>query len=248
MQVVLAIGNDTAAFNELESIFQGHRLRVVITNINRRLKDYIKSADPDIIIINLSLNNSKELEFVIEMKKDPFIDSIPILALLAREDENFQFNYKVLGFTDYLIKPYKTDEFIEKVKSIIKEYSNYKNSKSDSIDSHIEILSHGMNTIIYLRSSLSIYVAHEIKESLSASVLQRLRDDRICIDIRGLFDVIPAELVILDRIIHLFERKPLGIIAGRFLPLLQANGIGRESDRLFETPEDYSKFLIENNL
>jgi CheY-like chemotaxis protein len=247
MQVVLAIGHDTAAFNELENIFQGHRLRVVITDINKRLIDYIKSADPDIIIINLSLNNSKEFEFVIQMKKDPFTESIPILALLSKEDENFIYNYKIFGFSDYMVKPYNKENLIFKVKSIIKEYTNYKKAKADSIDAHIEILSHGTNTIIYLRSSLGIYVANEIKDVLSASMLQRLRDDTICIDIRGLFDIVKSELSILQKIINLFENKSLNIIAGKYFSLLLEEGIARDRDNIFMTPEEYSRFLIENN-
>ncbi|MCC5814430.1 MAG: response regulator [Leptospira sp.] len=246
MQVVLAIGHDTAAFNELENNFQGHRLRVVITDLNKRLIDYIKSADPDIIIINLSLKNSKEFEFVIQMKKDPFTESIPILALLSREDENFLYNYKILGFSDFMVKPYNKEDLIEKVKNIIKEYTNYKKAKSDSIDSHIEILSHGTDTIIYLRSSLGIYVANEIKDVLSTTMLQRLRDDTICIDIRGLFDIVKSELPILERILHLFDNKSVNIVAGKYFSLLLEEGVARERDNIFMTPEEYSQFLIEN--
>lgn len=248
MNLVLAIENDTTAQSDLEFLLQGNRMRIVISRLTKRLIDYIKSADPDLIIISLTLENSEELKFIVDLKKDPFTENIPVVALLSRKDENFVFNHKILGFNDYIVKPFSRQNLAEKVQTIIKEYSNYKKNKADSVDSHIEVLSHGFNTIIYLRSSLSLYVTYEIKEHLSQSMLQKLRDDSICIDIRGLFEIMKSELPILEKIISLFEGKTISIVAGKFFGLLLEHGIGREGDNIFMTPEEYDKFLIDKKV
>lgn len=245
MNLVLAIENDPNTSADLDNFLQGHRMRVIITGFSNRLVDYIKSADPDVILIGLTLNSSKELEFVIELKKDPFTEKIPIIALLGRKDDNFEFNHKILGFTDYLVKPFAKTILLDKVKNVIKEYSSYRKTTADSVDSHIDILSHGFETTIYLRSSLSLYVSAEIKDTFNQTMMQRLREDTICIDIRGLFDMIKSELSILQNIIGLFEGKNVSIIAGKYLGMLLENGFGNEGENIFMTPEEYSRFLIE---
>jgi CheY-like chemotaxis protein len=244
MQLVLVIENNPASYSELEYILQGHRFRVVITSLNKRMIDYIKSSNPDLIIMGISLENSKEIEFVIGLRKDSLTEGIPVLGLLPREDENFKNNYKILGFTDYITSHDSKNGLIPKVKDIIQEYSSYRKVKSDSSDKHIVILSHGLNTIIYLRSSLSIYVASEIKDILSSSMLRRLKDDTICIDIRGLFDLLVSEIPILQRIIRLFEGKKVYIVSGKHFGLLLESNLQNEDVTIFMTPEEYEEFLI----
>lgn len=248
MKLVLVIDSDTQTYSDMENFFQGHRMRVILTPLSKRLIDYIKSSDPDIIILSLSKDMKAELEFVFNLKKDTFTENIPILAILPRKDENFIFNHKLLGFIDYLSKPFSKQHLLEKVQSIIKEYASFKKYKADSIDSHIEILSHGFRTIIYLRSSLSHYVAPEIKDTLSKSMLNRLKDDTICIDLRGLFVMLKPELKVLEQIIGLFDAKTVYLVGGKYTGLLIETGFGQIGTNLFVTPEDYNTFLIENNL
>jgi DNA-binding response OmpR family regulator len=243
MNLLVAIENDADTYSDLENFCQGHRLRVVITTLNKRMVEYIKSASPDLIILGLSLEDPLEMQFMLELKKDPLTEHIPVLGLIAREDENFQFNYKILGFADYLIKPLDRGTLVPKILDLIKEYSGFKSRIADSIDSHIEILSRDFNTTIYLRSSLSLYVAKEIKARLNPGMVRRLRDDRICLDLRDLYDIIPAELKILENIINLFENKRLSIIAGKFLGILTNTGSIADKADLFMTPEDYEKSL-----
>lgn len=244
MQQILVIENNPSIYTELESILQGHRFRIVITSLNKRMIEYIKSSNPDLIIMGISLEDSKEIEFVIGLKRNQLTEGIPVLGLLPREDENFKLNYKILGFTDYITKPDFKEGLIPKVQDIIQEYSTYRKVESDSSDKHIEILSHGLNTIIYLHSSLSIYVASEMKDILSRSMLRRLKDDTICIDIRGLFDLLPSELPILEKMIRLFEGKQLYIVSGKHFGLLLESNIQNEDVRIFMTPEEYEKFLL----
>ncbi len=248
MKLILIIEAETNHYSDMESIFQGHRMRVILTTLKKRLIDYIKSADPDIIVLVFSKNIKNELEFVFGLKKDPFTENIPILAVLPEEDENFIFNHKILGFTDYLVKPFPKSLILEKVQSIIKEYTGFKKYKADSIDSHIEIHSQGFRTTIYLRSSLSHYVAPEIKETFSKSMLNKLKDDTICIDLRGLFLIQKTELRILEQIIGLFEGKPVYLIGGKYTGFLVESGFGQIGTNLFVTPEECHSFLSENNL
>lgn len=221
-------------------------MRIIITSLNRRIIDYIRSSDPDLIILSLSKQMKPELEFITQLKKDTFTESIPVLAILPDKDENFIINYKLLGFTDYLIKPYSKLVLLEKVQNIIKEYNHLKKYKADSVDSHIEVVSKGFNTTIYLKSSLSHYVAPEIKDTLSRSMLQKLKDDTIAIDVRGLFIIQKSEIKILQQIVSLFEGKKVYFIGGKFTGFLVENGLGAMGETIFVTPEEFSQYLVEN--
>lgn len=245
MKLIMVIESDPGISADLEHFLQGHRMRVVITSLSKRMIDYIKSADPDVILLGVSFDRSQDLEFVISLRKDPFTDKIPVIGMIPRKDENFVQNYKLIGFSDYVVKPFAKSLVIDKVKTVMEEYSQFRKHRSDSVDSHIEIVSHGFNTVIYLRSSLGIYVARELKDKLSHTVIQRLRDDTVCLDIRGLFVVIKTEIVILEKIIKLFEGKPIYIVAGKHFGFLLENGIQEKAAQIFITPEEYTYAMVQ---
>jgi hypothetical protein len=75
-------------------------------------------------------------------------------------------------------------------------------------------------------------------------MLRRLKDDTICIDIRGLFDLLVSEIPILQRIIRLFEGKKVYIVSGKHFGLLLESNLQNEDVTIFMTPEEYEEFLI----
>ncbi|WCL49470.1 response regulator [Leptospira sp. GIMC2001] len=235
----MVIEKDPDSYSELENFFQGNRFRVIITTFSLRMLEYIKSANPDLILIGLSLQNNSEFDLIINLRKDPLTENIPLIAMIPRKDENFVFNYKILGFQDYIVKPFQKEQIISRVNETIQEYKGVRRNKSDVSNSHINVVSLGFQSTIYLKSSLSIYVASEISDILNKAILQKLKDDTICIDIRGLFDLQLKEIAILQRIILLFPGRPVGIVAGRYFGLLLESGNFEQVVQVFMTPEEY---------
>jgi two-component system alkaline phosphatase synthesis response regulator PhoP len=88
----------------------------------------IKSQKPDLIILDVMMNTKSEgFDFARELKKGPETRDIPILMLTAiKEKTGIDFKPAAgdetwLPVEDFLDKPVKPEQLIEKVESLLKQ-------------------------------------------------------------------------------------------------------------------------------
>ncbi len=74
---------------------------------------------PDLIVLDITMPVMDGVTMLGKLKESPDIKSIPVIMLTAESGrENVAFIAK-LGVRDYLVKPFKDDQLIEKVKRVI---------------------------------------------------------------------------------------------------------------------------------
>ncbi len=74
---------------------------------------------PDLIVLDITMPVMDGVTMLGKLKENPEIKSIPVIMLTAESGrENVAYIAK-LGVRDYLVKPFKDDQLIEKVKRVI---------------------------------------------------------------------------------------------------------------------------------
>lgn len=83
----------------------------------RRQDPYANAPVPDVVLLDLNLPRKNGREVLQEVKSDPVLRSIPVVALTtssARDDVNSCY---ALGANAYIVKPVEFDRFLDVVKS-----------------------------------------------------------------------------------------------------------------------------------
>ncbi|GBF51292.1 hypothetical protein LPTSP4_28240 [Leptospira ryugenii] len=240
----MAIENDPIASSELELIFQGLRQRVVITKFTQTVKEYVKSSNPDIILMGLSFKDKKELEFVLELRKDVITQSIPILALIPKDDDTFKQNMKPLGFTDFMVKPLFKQPLLDKIHNLIEEYKFGENSKTrDNVSFVIVDRSHG-KVFFQCRANLKRYVFPEFKRIFTPNFLKSIVGEYICFDIRAVPDVGKEEVEVFERIVKIFIGKDkISIVSGRHMGAFVEHAQEDERIIVFMAPNEFDEYV-----
>jgi len=244
MHFIMAIENDPVAASELETIFQGLRQRVVITKFTQTVKEYVKSSNPDIILMGLTFRDKKELEFVLELRRDVITQSIPILALIPKEDPTFKSNLKALGFTDFMVKPLFKQALLDRIQSLIEEYKFSESSKTrDNVSFVIVDRVHG-KVLFQCRANLKRYVFPEFKKIFTPNFLKSLQGEYIGFDIRAVPDVGKEEVEVFERVIKIFiGKEKISIIAGRHMGAFIEHAKDEEKFSVFMAPNEFEDYI-----
>ncbi len=244
MHFIMAIENDTLASNELEGFFMGLRQRVVITKFTQTVKEYVKSSNPDIILMSLTFRDKKELEFVIELRRDVITAGIPILALIPKEDENFVFNHKVLGFTDYMVKPLEKTLLLERIHSLVEDHKFNETSKTRDNISFVVIDRNVGRVIFQCRANLKRFVFPEFRKIFTPNFLKSVNNEYVCFDIRGVPEVGKEEVEVFERISKIFATKDkIHVIAGRHMGAFVEHGTDDDRFQVFMAPNEFDEFM-----
>ena len=238
----MVIESEQGAIQDLELVFQGLRQRVVITRFSSQLQDYIKSSNPDISLVAISMKDRKELEFVLEIKEDAITKAIPIVAVIQNENDSFLQNYKQLGFMDYLKKPYERYTLLKKIESILNQTKRKGNDKIDELGNYVTINKTLGRTNIVFRGSTKKNIVQEIRKVITPLFLKSIVKDLIIIDIRQVYDFEEDEIKIFEKILTIFDRLNVAVIAGRHLGDIVSETEIQEKIHVFMSQKELEDF------
>ena len=72
----------------------------------------MKKARPDLILLDISLPEMDGTEVLRQLRSDPFLAHIPVIALTAHAMAGDREKYLALGFDDYITKPILDEEVL----------------------------------------------------------------------------------------------------------------------------------------
>ena len=128
---LVAIVDDEPDIVELVSIhLQKAGYKVKSFENGEGLFRFLKSGDPDIVILDLMLPDSDGYEICKYLKKDDKYKNIPVIMLTARTDEMDKILGLELGADDYVTKPFSPRELVARVKAVLRrEEKNIETNK-----------------------------------------------------------------------------------------------------------------------
>ena len=109
----------------------------------KKVKDFIIEENPDLLIVDRNLPFIEGADFVKELKNDGY--QIPIIFVTAKVDEKDVLKGFEVGADDYIKKPFSMNEFIARVKAVLKRY-NKNEEKISYKDKKLDIKNHKLIT------------------------------------------------------------------------------------------------------
>jgi len=74
---------------------------------------------PDLIILDITMPVMTGIEMLAKLKEDAALNSIPVIMLTAESGKDNVMNIVKMGVKDYIVKPFKGDQLIERARLII---------------------------------------------------------------------------------------------------------------------------------
>jgi len=75
---------------------------------------------PDLIVLDITMPVMSGTEMLEKLKSEPSLKDIPVIMLTAESGKDNVMNIVKMGVTDYMVKPFKGEQLIERVEKIFK--------------------------------------------------------------------------------------------------------------------------------
>jgi len=105
----------TMLSESLES--EGYHVLSVLNAI--KAHEIIKNEHIDLVVLDIMMSWLNGLEFLKLMKETEGLDNIPVLIITCMSDKETEKQARELGADDYLIKPFKLKDFLERVANLL---------------------------------------------------------------------------------------------------------------------------------
>ncbi len=127
---ILAVDDDSDALFALEALLAGAGYRVLTAPNGKAALKLADQDNPDIIIMDVMMPEMNGFEAAAEFKADPVLKYIPLILLTSRDDLDAILTGLNAGADDYLIKPFKKEELLARVKATLRMRKLYKELRS----------------------------------------------------------------------------------------------------------------------
>jgi two-component system, cell cycle response regulator len=74
---------------------------------------------PDLILLDITMPVMDGVTMLTKLKEDPDLKHIPVIMLTAESGRENVLHIAKLGIRDYLVKPFKEDQLLDKVKRVV---------------------------------------------------------------------------------------------------------------------------------
>jgi DNA-binding response OmpR family regulator len=102
---------------------------------------------PDLIVLDITMPVMNGIEMLTKMKNEPGLKDISVIMLTAESGKDNVMQIVKMGVKDYMVKPFKGEQLIERVKNIVKlepkkteEAVDDTSKKYFSLDGDIQVL------------------------------------------------------------------------------------------------------------
>jgi len=117
---ILSIEDDAEMRGLIQLIFERHGHRVIGAPRGDFGLEFIKSLNPDILLLDLMLPDIDGWEIYRQLKTDSELSQLPVIIVSARNQErDAAAGFKVTGSDRYVQKPFGIDELLEAVQDVL---------------------------------------------------------------------------------------------------------------------------------
>lgn len=102
---------------------------------------------PDLIVLDITMPVMNGIEMLKRLKSEPDLKEIPVIMLTAESGKENVMQIVKMGVKDYMVKPFKGDQLIERIEKIVKlepkkaeEPSEDLSKRYFSVDGDIQVL------------------------------------------------------------------------------------------------------------
>lgn len=119
---ILVVEDDNGLQKYLKELLTEHGYNVHISADGVSALDYLKKAEPDLVVLDLGLPNVTGETVCLEIRKK--YPELPVIILTARDTVSDIVRGLDLGADDYMTKPFNADEFLARIKTRLRKSMN----------------------------------------------------------------------------------------------------------------------------
>jgi len=105
----------------LEEIFSEEEYEVHSVTDGVRMREYLKSAIPDVILMDVNLPEEDGYEITKELKKNPSTKNIPVIFLTVHNTKSDVIHAIKAGGSDFISKPFDPQDLKNRVEKVLKQ-------------------------------------------------------------------------------------------------------------------------------
>ena len=125
---ILIVDDEEDLAGLIRTRLESHRFNVSTANDGDEGLSKVREIHPDLIILDIGMARTDGYSFVLELRKDPEHASIPIIVLTAKD--KMQDLFKIEGVNDYMLKPFSSQELVQRVSELLREKVSLENTSS----------------------------------------------------------------------------------------------------------------------
>ncbi|MCX7648590.1 MAG: response regulator [Elusimicrobiales bacterium] len=127
---IVAIDDDDTILDMYKSGLVDFEVTAFSNPIKAKEFLFSNQKKPDLILMDIMMPNLDGISFIREIRSNDNLSSIPIITVSGLADAATLNDAMLFGATDYVIKPFDIIELSDKIKNIIRKYSNRTNKEA----------------------------------------------------------------------------------------------------------------------
>ena len=118
-QLILVVDDDPDVRLFSVTVLEEHGYTPLEATNGEEGLEMIKEHKPDLIILDITMPVMNGAEMLAKMKEEPELKNIPVIMLTAEAGKDNVMKIVQLGVKDYMVKPFKGEQLIERVTNIM---------------------------------------------------------------------------------------------------------------------------------
>ncbi len=119
---ILAVDDNSISLASIEQELKGE-YDVIPLNSGIRALQYLKRETPDLILLDIQMAIKDGIETLEEIREMESCRNIPVVILTSRSDKETIIKSSKLGVYDYVLKPFKKQDLLERIDRVLKQLS-----------------------------------------------------------------------------------------------------------------------------
>ena len=119
MRTILVVDDEPKIVKIARDYLARAGFRVLTAGDGRAVVATVRSAKPDLVVLDLALPEMDGLDVTRTLRKE---SEVPIIMLTARADETDRLIGLELGADDYIVKPFSPKELVARVRAVLRRW------------------------------------------------------------------------------------------------------------------------------
>lgn len=112
--------DDVSTNLKCEGLILERKYKITMVKSGREALDFFKTTIPDLILLDIHMNEMDGYEVLERMKADPETAGIPVILLTADDGKKSKERGMALGAADYIRKPVEPQVLLDRIEAIWK--------------------------------------------------------------------------------------------------------------------------------
>ena len=144
----------------------------------------VKNEKPDLIVLDITMPVMSGPEMLTKLKGDPDLKDVPVIMLTAESGKENVLEIVKMGVTDYMVKPFKGQQLIDRVTKILTLEPKAAAEAEDtskryfSIDEDVQILALPMKVDRPVAVEIEGYLKSKIESMVSSGIAKLILNMR----------------------------------------------------------------------